>query len=56
MPRAARNLNFSVGESGWSDEDVYALESPNNKEFNYGEPIGDRYFPDLNNDDRQDFN
>lgn len=49
--RATRSLNFSVGESGGNDEDVYIPKSPNNNiECNYGEPTGDGHFSNLNYD------
>ena len=48
MPRVARNLDFSAGDSGESNEDVYI---PN--EYTDGSYYqGNKEFPDLNNDTR----
>ena len=56
MPRAVRNLDFSAGGSGGSNEDVYVPESLNNRVYNSGEHSGGSYYkgneeiPDLKND------
>ena len=59
MPKAARNLDFSAGGSGGSNEDV--PESPNNKEYNSSEHSDGNYYkeneeiPDLKNDTQTHF-